>query len=166
MRPVYTLHRRQWVPRVLSETFAFFERPRNLPEITPPWLAFAILTPEPIEMAPGLTIDYSVRVLGWRTHWRTLISEYDPPHAFRDVQVIGPYRMWDHRHRFWREGAGSVIEDFVVYAPPLGPLGALLHRMLIRRQLREIFDFRRARIEERLGGPATPRRSGPAVSIS
>ena len=114
-RPIYTLHRRQWVPRGLFETFGFFERPQNLPVITPPWLAFSILTPEPIAMARGLIIDYRVRVLRLPTHWRTLVSEYDPPHGFRDVQVIGPYRLWDHRHRFWREGGGTVIEDFVVY---------------------------------------------------
>ena len=162
-RPIYTLHRRQWVPRGLFETFGFFERPQNLPVITPPWLAFSILTPEPIAMARGLIIDYRVRVLRLPTHWRTLVSEYDPPHGFRDVQVIGPYRLWDHRHRFWREGGGTVIEDFVVYEPPLGPIGSLLNRLVIRRQLEEIFDFRRRRIEDRLGAFARPPRALPAA---
>ena len=149
-RPVYTLHRRHWVPRALPETFEFFEQPRNLPLITPPWLDFRILTPGPIVMARGLTIDYHVRVLGMRTHWRSLISEYDPPRSFRDVQVIGVYRLWDHRHRFWRENEGTVIEDVVVYEPPYGPLGALANRLFIDRQLRDIFDYRRRRIEELL----------------
>jgi ligand-binding SRPBCC domain-containing protein len=98
--PVRTLSRRQWVPRTLHETFEFFERPQNLARITPPWLGFRILTPEPIRMVRGLTLDYTVRVLGVRSHWRSLISEYDPPASFRDVQLIGPYRRWDHRHRF------------------------------------------------------------------
>ena len=150
LRPVYTLHRRQKLSRGLHETFELFERPQNLPRITPPSLDFRILTPEPIAMARGLLIDYRVRVMGVPTHWRSLISEYDPPHGFRDVQVIGPYRLWDHRHRFWREGGGTVIEDFVVYEPPFGPLGALVHRLAIRRQLEAIFDFRRRRIDELL----------------
>lgn len=153
LRPVYTLHRRQWVPRTLHETFDFFERPENLPRITPPWLDFRILTPAPIPMVRGLTIDYRVRAIGRPTHWRSLISEYDPPHAFRDVQVIGPYRLWDHCHRFRREDGGTVIEDFVVYEPPGGPLGALVHRLLVRRQVEAIFDYRRGRIEALL--PAT-----------
>jgi hypothetical protein len=58
--PVRTLCRRQWVPRTLHETFEFFERPQNLARITPPWLGFRILTPEPIRMARGLTLDYTV----------------------------------------------------------------------------------------------------------
>lgn len=150
LRPVYTLHRKQWLPRRLHEIFEFFERPQNLPLITPPRLDFQILTPEPIAMARGLTIDYRVRVLGIPTHWRSLISEYDPPRSFRDVQVIGPYRLWDHRHRFWRENNGTVIDDFVVYEPPYGLLGALVHRLAIRSRLEAIFDFRRHRIEELL----------------
>lgn len=154
--PVYTLHRRQWLPRGLHETFEFFERPENLPRITPPWLRFRILTPLPIVMRRGLIIDYQVRVVGLPTHWRSVISEYDPPFSFRDEQVIGPYRLWDHRHRFWREPGGTLIEDFVVYQPPLGPIGALLHRLIIRRQLEDIFDFRQRQIERLLPAPPVP----------
>jgi ligand-binding SRPBCC domain-containing protein len=157
LRPVRTLERRHWVPRELDEVFAFFARPENLPVITPPWLGFRILSPAPLAMRPGLVIDYRVRVLGWPTRWRSLIAEYDPPHGFRDVQVIGPYRHWDHRHGFHRERGGTTIEDLVRYEPPLGPLGALLDRLMIRRQLAAIFDFRRDRIERRLGARAEGR---------
>jgi hypothetical protein len=150
-RPVRTLHRQQWVPRSLHEVFEFFERPENLPRITPPWLGFRILTPAPLTMRCGLMIDYTVRVLGMPTHWRSQIAEYDFPHGFRDVQVIGPYRLWDHRHRFRRESGGTLIEDFVVYEPPLGLLGAVVDALMIRRRLAAIFEYRRRRIEEFLG---------------
>lgn len=144
---VRTLHRRQYVPRSLEVVFDFFEHPENLALITPPWLGLRLRTPGPLTMRADLVIDYHVRVLGWRTRWRSLIAEYDPPHGFRDVQVIGPYRRWDHRHRFHREEDGTVIEDLVVYEPPLGPLGGLLDALVIRRQLAAIFEYRRRRIE-------------------
>jgi hypothetical protein len=165
VRPVYTLHRWQWLPLTLHQTFEFFERPQNLPLITPPELGFRILTLEPIIMARGLLIDCQVRVLGIRSHWRSLISEYDPPHAFRDVQVIGPYRLWDHRHRFWQDNGGTAIEDFVVYEAPFGPIGALMNRLLIARQLRDIFNYRHCRIEELLvKGAARPRPEAGVVA--
>ena len=152
--PVQTLRRRQWVPGDLHDTFAFFERPENLARITPPWLDFRIVTPGPIRMRRGLTIDYTLRVAArWR--WRSLITEYDPPHAFRDVQVRGPYRTWDHRHRFWSEAGGTVVEDEVVYQLPGGPLGTLLHRLAVRRKLDAIFDFRREQIALLLAAPGT-----------
>jgi ligand-binding SRPBCC domain-containing protein len=157
LRPVYTLTRRQWIPRSLHDTFAFFERPQNLPLITPPGLGFEILTPEPIAMARGLSIDYRVKVLGLPCHWRSGIVDYEPPHTFRDVQLIGPYRSWDHRHRFRRENGGTVIEDFVVYELPLGPLGSPINRCVVRPRLDAIFDYRSARIDELLCCPTRPR---------
>ena len=147
-RPVYSLHRRQWVPTSLHETFRFFERPENLPRITPPWLGLELLTVAPIVMTHGLAIDYRVRVLGWPTRWRSLIDEWDPPHLFRDVQVLGPYRRWDHRHWFRAQHGGTLVEDIVVYELPVGAFGALLNRVMVRRQLDAIFDYRRARIDE------------------
>lgn len=157
LRSVRTLNRRQWVAGPLDDVFAFFARPENLAEITPPWLGFALKTPGPLTMRCGLMIDYTVRALGMPTRWKSVIVEYDPPHGFRDVQVVGPYRLWDHRHLFRPEEGGTVIKDFVVYEPPLGPLGALLDAVIIRRQLAAIFEYRRGRIEERF-------RAGKAAS--
>ena len=154
MSAVRILHTRQWVPRPLEEVFPFFERPENLALITPSWLGLRLRTPGSLTMRAGLVIDYRVRVLGWTTRWRSLIAQYDPPHGFRDVQVIGPYRRWDHRHRFRSEDGGTMIEDLVTYEPPLGPLGALLDVCLIRRQLAAIFEYRREYIAARFGAGA------------
>lgn len=159
VRAVRTLHRQQWVPRPLETVFDFFEQPENLALITPPWLGLRLRTPGSLTMRADLVIDYHVRVLGWTTRWRSVIAEYDPPNSFRDVQVVGPYRRWDHRHRFRREEGGTAIEDLVVYEPPLGPLGGLLDVLVIRRQLAAIFEYRRQRIEALFGaGAAVSRR--------
>ena len=144
------VERRQWVAADLARTFTFFERAENLALITPPWLGFRVLTPRPIVMARGVILDYRVRIFGIPRPWRSLISEYDPPHAFRDVQLVGPYRRWDHHHRFRSERGGTTLEDVVVYELPFGPLGAIA-APLVRRQLDAIFDYRRARIDEILG---------------
>ena len=87
----FELKTQQFVPRSLGEVFPFFERPENLVAITPDWLGFRILTPSPIPMKEGTTIEYSIRVLGMRMRWKSRISMYDPPHAFADEQLEGPY---------------------------------------------------------------------------
>jgi len=56
-----------------------------------------------------------------------------------------------------KENGGTVIEDFVVYGLPLGPIGIVLNRLVVRRQLAAIFDYRRARIDELLPGPPSAR---------
>ena len=45
----------------MQDVFAFFGNARNLEAITPPWLGFQILSPEPIVMAPETLIEYRLR---------------------------------------------------------------------------------------------------------
>lgn len=48
---VHRLERRQYLNRPVGEVFAFFAQARNLERITPGWLSFEVLTPEPVQMA-------------------------------------------------------------------------------------------------------------------
>ena len=52
------------------------------------------------------------------------------------------------------------MEDHVEYALPFGLLGRLVHRLRVRRQLEEIFDYRRRAIEE-IFAPAVRGGAGP-----
>ena len=148
---VYNLHREQVVPADRDDVFRFFEQPENLARITPPSMGFVILTPPPIVMKEGAVIDYTVRALGARMHWRTLISEYDPPHKFVDIQIKGPYLMWHHTHRFVAESGRTRLIDDVHYALPFGLLGRMVHRVLVGRQVRRIFDHRQGVISGLFG---------------
>ena len=139
---VFTLTTEQRIERPLTEVFAFFERPENLATITPPELGFEILTPTPIEMKLGALIDYSVRILGVRLHWRTIICDYQPPYRFVDSQLKGPYTFWYHTHTFEEVDGGTMIRDEVRYVVPFGWVGRLMNRLVIRRRLQGIFAFR------------------------
>jgi ligand-binding SRPBCC domain-containing protein len=145
---MYLLRRKQLVAAPLEKVFAFFEKPENLARITPPAMAFQILTPSPITMRKGAVIDYSVRILGIRRHWRTLISEYDPPRRFVDEQIEGPYTFWRHEHRFQEADNGTCVIDTVRYIVPFGILGWIVHPLLIAPQLEKIFNYRKRIIDE------------------
>jgi ligand-binding SRPBCC domain-containing protein len=138
---------RVWLARPRAEVFAFFAHPGNLARITPPWLGFRLLTPEPA-MAAFTVLDYRIRWLGLPLRWRTLIREYDPPTRFLDVQVRGPYDRWEHRHLFLEEAGGTWVEDRVTYRLPLGPMGRAAHALVVQRQLAAIWAYRRRRIGE------------------
>src|SRR5271165_1139918 len=86
-------------PLPLEVVFKFFENPRNLARITPRNLNFKVTTNE-IEMRTGALIDYEIHWLGLPMKWRTLISDYQPPHGFQDEQLRGPYKLWRHSHGF------------------------------------------------------------------
>lgn len=139
---VHSLHYEQTLPQPLREVFAFFERPENLARITPPSLGFVILTPQPIPMGVGTLIDYTIKVSGFRLHWRTLITTYEPPYRFVDVQLKGPYAFWHHTHAFAQTDGGTLLSDDVCYALPYGPLGELAHILWVRRDVEKIFRYR------------------------
>jgi len=147
---VHELIREQVVPRSRPETFAFFAQARNLEAITPPWLGFEMLTPEPITMRTGTVIDYRLRLHGLPLRWTARIEDWDEDRAFVDRQIRGPYRLWHHRHEFEEHPGGTLVRDHVRYQLPLGPFGVLAHRLLVRRDLERIFDFRTAAVSRQL----------------
>jgi ligand-binding SRPBCC domain-containing protein len=135
----------------LAETFEVFKNPLNLAQITPSWLNFQVLTPG-VEMRKGAEIEYIIRWLGLPMHWKTLITEYQPPYYFVDEQAAGPYALWRHRHTFAATPTGTSVGDHVEYALPLGKLGEIAHAVMVKKQLEAIFKFRQRAIGKLLGG--------------
>jgi ligand-binding SRPBCC domain-containing protein len=159
--PTYRIARELWVARPIDEAFAFFGDAANLEAITPPWLGFSVLTPAPIVMGTGTVIDYRLHWHRIPLRWTTEIETWEPPHRFVDIQRRGPYRLWRHTHRFEAKMGGTAIRDDVCYELPLGWLGAVAHRLRVRRDLEAIFDYRARRVRElletsRAGSPAGP----------
>jgi ligand-binding SRPBCC domain-containing protein len=142
---IHDLRTRARLPRPRPEVFAFFADAGNLQDITPLWLHFRILTPPPIEMKAGAVLDYRLRLHGIPLSWKTEITAWDPPHRFVDEQIRGPYRLWIHEHTFEEDGDGTVVSDHVRYAVPFGTLANWL---LVRRDLRAIFQYREERLKE------------------
>jgi len=149
---VHILKHTQRVAAPLDEVFAFFAKPENLAEITPPDLGFQILTPSPITMKDGAVIDYVVKLAGLPLRWRTLITCYEPPHRFVDEQLTGPYSFWHHTHTFAATPEGGTdLGDMVRYAMPFGPLGELVHTLAVKRQVAGIFTHRERVIARQFG---------------
>lgn len=134
------------LPLPINDVFDFFADVVNLQRITPPELNFFILTPLPIAMHQGTTINFRLSLMGIPFEWKTEISAWEPPHMFVDRQIKGPYAEWVHTHTFRSSNDDrTVMEDDVNYALPSLPLGELAHP-LVRNQLERIFSFRRETI--------------------
>lgn len=145
---LYTLESNQFINKPIEEVFQFFSKPENLSVITPAKLGFKILSPNPVKMEVGRLIDYNIYLLGIPIHWRTLITDYEPPNMFVDQQIKGPYAMWHHTHTFHKVKGGVEIKDRVVYSIPFGLLGRLLNYLWIKRDLNNIFLHRKKVIDK------------------
>src|SRR5947199_2475411 len=145
MASIHLLERRQRIELPIERVFEFYADAHNLERITPPWLGFEVTTPAPIEMGVGTLIGYRLRLHRVPVRWRTRIEVWEPPVRFVDVQLRGPYSLWEHTHEFEEEGSGATpIGDRVRYSIPFGPLGDLANSLLVRRDLKLSFDYRRA----------------------
>jgi hypothetical protein len=96
-------------------------------------------------MGRGTRIDYRLRLHGFSFSWRSEITVWDPPHRFVDEQVRGPYRLWRHEHTFEEKGGGTSVRDHVDYAVPGG---LLVQKFVVGRDVMQIFDFRRRKLQE------------------
>lgn len=146
----FSLERTQVVPRSLEQTFAFFADPWNLEAITPPWLHFRILA-APQQLEGGSLLRYRLSLFHVPVRWLTEIDEWRPPRTFTDVQLNGPYRLWEHTHRFTPVPGGTEMLDHVRYRVPGGLIGSLVQQLAVGGWLDEIFDYRAARLQALLG---------------
>lgn len=144
MAKTFQLNASQFLPISREEAWKFFSSPKNLALITPPDMKFKILSEPGQETHEGMLIDYSVRpLLGIPLFWRTEISKLQKPDYFIDSQLKGPYKLWEHTHRFKDVEGGVMMEDQVRYQLPFGFLGLFAHRLFVKKRLAQIFDFRK-----------------------
>jgi ligand-binding SRPBCC domain-containing protein len=134
------------------EAWEFLSKPENLKTITPTYMGFDILSGADRPMYAGQIIQYVVTpVLKIKTKWVTEITHMVDGSYFVDEQRFGPYSLWHHKH-FIREIEGGVeMEDIIDYKVPFGFIGRLVHPILVKPKLQEIFEFRRKKLIELFG---------------
>ena len=147
---MYDLHTQIRLSSPLEEVFQFFANPHNLEILTPKWLHFHVLTPKPIRIEEGTTIDYKLRIRGIALRWQSEITSWIPPFGFTDEQRKGPYRQWIHEHTFEEVDGMTVVGDHVRYAV-LG--GNLINQLFVKRDVEKIFEFRANQLHKIFDAP-------------
>lgn len=146
----------QWVPQSVSKVFAFFSESKNLEVLTPDFLNFKVLRQSTEKITEGTLLDYRLRLHGMPIRWQSLITDWQPNFCFSDIQTKGPYSVWEHRHEFEEKNGGALIRDNVRFKVPFGALGDMVLTDFIQKDLKEIFNFRKKKIEELLGQTPKP----------
>ncbi len=152
--PFYQFETTQLIPATINEVWDFMSSPKNLKEITPSHLSFEITSKNlPEKMYPGMLISYIVKpILNIPLKWVTEITQVQYPNYFVDTQLVGPYSIWHHQHHLKQVDGGVLMHDIITYKPPMGFLGAIANSLIIKKQLKEIFDYRFIAVEKKFGG--------------
>jgi ligand-binding SRPBCC domain-containing protein len=171
----YTYTTEQWVPAPLDDVFAFFADPQNLPRLSPPDLDVKLgrLELVPPGFVPPEQAARRTRFAGAGTmvEVKFRAPEFPLPMAhdahitdfvwgrmFRDQSVHWPFLNWDHKHEFAplvRNGVrGTLVRDLVRYS--LGPclFGGLLHWLVVRKAVAQMFAYRQRALEKIIGAGA------------
>ena len=153
MSKVYSIKTVQKIPISIETAWDFFSKPDNLKHITPTNLGFNIISKHHGErMYAGQIIEYTVKpILGIPLYWMTEITQVAHQQYFIDEQRFGPYSMWHHQHHFKTIEGGVEMTDIVHYKLPLWFLGDIANTILVKNQLKGIFNFRSQAVDEKLG---------------
>ena len=144
---IYTLHKKQKLPISLEKAWEFLSSPKNLKTITPDYMSFNILSGAEKPMFAGQIIQYAVTpILGIKTKWVTEITHVKEGEYFVDEQRFGPYALWHHKHFIKEIDGGVEMEDIIDYKVPMGILGQIVHPILVKPKLEEIFAYRQKKL--------------------
>ncbi len=140
----------QILPISLQESWNFFSNPENLALLTPAEMKFRhVFAPDQPQVYPGMILVHTVSpVAGVPMTWVTEITQVEPMSRFVDEQRKGPFGMWHHIHMFKEVAEGTEIRDVLYYEMPFGFLGNIAHGLFAKKQIEEIFNYRRERLKE------------------
>lgn len=133
-----------------KDLWSFISSPKNLSLITPENLKFDVLnTKISHKIYDGMEISYQVSpFLGYAVGWKSRIEGIKEGEEFTDVQIEGPFTLWKHRHLIEKSGKNELIMyDYIDYELPLGKIGQLIGDFPVKKRLREIFEYRREKLD-------------------
>src|SRR4051812_16271059 len=153
MSRVYSLRTVQTIPISMEQAWDFFSTPDNLQDLTPANLGFIIRSKyQGKKMYAGQIIEYTVKpILGIPLYWMTEITHVVAGRYFIDEQRFGPYSLWHHQHHFKEVEGGVEMTDIVHYKIPFWFIGDIAQLLVVRNQLKKIFDFRYHFISQKFG---------------
>lgn len=129
------------LPVGAEEAFAWHTRPGAFERLLPPWQRVEIL-----ERTGGIRdgdhVTLRVRLGLLPIRWTLEHRDCVEGRQFRDVQVSGPFRRWEHTHEFIPiTGGECVLRDHIECELAFGAVGRLLGRGL-GRDLERLFTYR------------------------
>lgn len=139
----------QWLPVSKDKAFAFFSKAENLESITPDWLKFKIVYKSSENIEKGTVLKYKLKLKGIPISWVTEIMDWTPSDSFVDNQNKGPYALWYHSHNFTEMAGGTLIEDEILYKAPFPVIGEIANKIMISKDVENIFKHR-AKVIERV----------------
>ena len=148
---LHKLESTQFIKSDIDTVWDFISSPQNLAVITPAYMNFSVINQmNPLnKMQAGQIIEYHISpVFGIKLTWVTEITHLLDNNYFVDEQRFGPYTFWHHKHFIKQVEGGVEMTDIVNYKLPFWIFGKIANRLFVKKQLKEIFDYRFNKLDE------------------
>ena len=99
------------------------------------------------ELQVGDTLVWHSWRWGLRLSHTSRIDQLRPVTYFREVMVEGGFRKYDHEHHFAPMDDGTRMRDEVHFVAPMGPVGAVMERVLLRKYVMRLLAERHSRLK-------------------
>ncbi len=98
-------------------------------------------------LGPGERVTWRSRhfLITWTM--TVAIEAFERPRHFRDAAVTGPFARFEHDHVFVPAGRRTIMIDRLVFVAPLGVLGRIACRLVLRRYIGRLLAERAGAIK-------------------
>lgn len=129
-------------PYSAERVYEWHLRPLAFERLCAPWDRVDLIRrDEPI--GEGSRVEFAIHSGPLRQRWVAEHRGFVPGRQFRDVQISGPFRHWEHTHLVEPDGPdGCFLEDRIEYSLPGGAVGKALAGSTIRKMLERTFRYR------------------------
>jgi uncharacterized protein len=129
-------------PVPVNDLFRWHCRPGAILRLSPPWDPLTIVRADP-GIHAGANVRMKMKAGPFDFAWHARHTEYLENEIFRDVQIKGPFALWEHTHRFSPDtDHACFLEDVIDYRLPLYPFSHWVLDRFVRQKLARIFDWR------------------------
>jgi ligand-binding SRPBCC domain-containing protein len=93
-------------------------------------------------------VTWRARHFGITQHFTSRMTGFDPPRYFQDSMQRGAFRSFVHDHYFDFANGRTRMVDVLVFSAPLGILGRIAEKLVLRRYLARLLALRAATIKD------------------
>lgn len=96
----------------------------------------------------GELVTFEATHFGVRQRLTSKITEYNAPYLFVDETQKGAFKSLEHIHLFERQGEGTLMKDILRFEAPLGVLGWIAERLVLKAYMTKFLEHRNEQLKQ------------------
>ena len=100
------------------------------------------------KIGTGDRVTFQATHFGFRQKLTSEVVEYNRPYRFVDQMVRGAFKSMRHVHEFENRGKQTLMRDTLLFEAPLGVLGFVAERMILKRYMKRFIEDRNQELKK------------------